>query len=160
MNLADIGQLVQARRSALGLSQAQLATMSGLSRATINQLEGGTLVDLGAAKLIALLNLVGIKLDAGASKGHQSALQSISRSASVSYKTLLDPNALATALVDGVLPKQLTPNIATLLDEAPMALIVAAVEEVAANSRTSPKLLWKHVFHWARELQSPRGVWA
>jgi len=160
MNLSDIGQLVHARRSVLGLSQAQLATLSGLSRATINQLEGGTLVDLGAAKLIALLNLVGITLDAGASKGHQSALQSISRSASVSYKTLLDPNALATALVDGVLPKQLTPHIATLLDEAPMALIVAAVEEVAAISSTSPKLLWKHVFHWARELQSPRGVWA
>jgi len=47
-----------------------------------------------------------------------------------------------------------------LLDEAPMGLIVAAVEEVAANTSTSPKLLWKHVFHWARDLQSPRGVWA
>lgn len=160
MNLADIGQLVHARRSALGLSQAQLATLSGLSRATINQLEGGTLVDLGAAKLIALLNLVGIKLDAGASKGQQNALQSVSRNASVSYKKVLDPNALAAALVDGVLPKQLTPHIATLLDEAPMALIVAAVEEVAAIRSTSPKLLWKHVFNWARELQSPRGVWA
>jgi hypothetical protein len=36
--------------------------MSGLSRATINQLETGSLVDLGATKLIALLDLVGPEL--------------------------------------------------------------------------------------------------
>lgn len=160
MNLADIGQLVHTRRIALGLSQAQLAAMSGLSRATINQLEGGSLVDLGAAKLIALLDLVGINLDAGARKGHQGALQSVNQSASVSYKTLLNPAALAAALVDGALPKQLTPHIATLLDEAPMSLIVAAVEEVATASSMSPKLLWKHVFNWAKALHSPRGAWA
>jgi transcriptional regulator with XRE-family HTH domain len=65
MNLADIGQLVHERRQALGLSQARLALMSGLSRATINQLETGSLVDLGAAKLIALLDLVGLNLAAG-----------------------------------------------------------------------------------------------
>jgi hypothetical protein len=79
---------------------------------------------------------------------------------SVSYKTQMNPASLATALVDGALPKELTPHIATLLDEAPMSLIVAALEEVAISSSTSPKLLWKHVFHWARDLPSPRGVWA
>ena len=160
MNLADIGQLVHARRTALGLSQARLATMSGLSRATINQLETGSLVDLGAAKLIALLYLIGINLDAGTRKGHQHALQSVSQSASVSYKSALDPAALAAAMVDGALPERLTPHIATLLDEAPLSLIVAAVEEVATASRMSPKLLWKHLFHWAKHLHSPRGVWA
>ena len=160
MNLADIGQLVHARRTALGLSQARLATMSGLSRATINQLETGSLVDLGAAKLIALLYLIGINLDAGTRKGHQHALQSVSQSASVSYKSALDPAALAAAMVDGALPERLTLHIATLLDEAPLSLIVAAVEEVATASSMSPKLLWKHLFHWAKHLHSPRGVWA
>ena len=160
MNLADIGQLVHARRTALGLSQARLATMSGLSRATINQLETGSLVDLGAAKLIALLYLIGINLDAGTRKGHQHALQSVSQSASVSYKSVLDPAALAAAMVDGALPERLTLHIATLLDEAPLSLIVAAVEEVATARRMSPKLLWKHLFHWAKHLHSPRGVWA
>lgn len=139
MNLADIGQLVHGRRQALGLSQARLALMSGLSRATINQLETGCLVDL-----------VGLNLDAGTRKGHAHALQSVSQSASVSYKTLLDP----AALVDGALPKGITPHIATLLDEVPLSLIVAAVEEVASQSSTPPKLLWKHVFHWAKDLHS------
>lgn len=50
-----IGQLVQTRREALGLSQARLALLAGLSRATINPLENGSLVDLGAAKLLALI---------------------------------------------------------------------------------------------------------
>ncbi len=160
MNLADIGQLVHARRLALGLSQAQLATMGGLSRATVNQLENGSLVDLGAAKLIGLLDLVGINLDAGTRKGHKHALQSVSQSASVSYKTMLEPAELAAALVGGELPKGITPHISTMLDEAPLSLIVAAVEEVASSSSMAPKLLWKHLFHWARDLQSPRRVWA
>lgn len=160
MNLAHIGLLVQQRRTALGLSQARLAALAGLSRATINQLETGALVDLGATKLMALLDLVGLTLDAGVRQGQQHALQSVSQSASVSYKTVLDPATLAAALVDGDLPARITPHVATLLDEAPLSLIVAAVEEVAAQRQLSPKLLWKHLFAWAQALQSPRAVWA
>lgn len=160
MNLADIGHLVHQRRMALGLSQARLAALAGLSRATINQLESGALVDLGAAKLIALLDLVGISLDAGARRAPQHALQSVSQTASVSYKTVLDPAALAAALVDGQLPAPITPHVATLLDEAPLSLIVAAVEEVSAQSHRAPKLLWKHLIAWAHALHSPREVWA
>ena len=160
MNLADIGQLVQMRRTELGLSQARLAALSGLSRATINQLETGALVDLGVSKLMALLDIVGLDLDASAHKGHLQALQSLSRTASVSYKKLLDPAALAAALVDGDLPKGITPHIATMLDEAPLSMIVAAVAEVAAATHQPPKRLWKHLIHWAHELHSPRGVWA
>ena len=159
MNVAEIGRLVRARRIALGLSQALLASLSGLSRATVNQLETGALVDLGAAKLIALLDLLGLAFFADASKTRQRALQSVSQTASVSYKLALDPTALAAALVDGELPPSITPHIATLLDEAPLALIVAAVEEVAVASSQSPKLIWKHLLQWARDLKSPREVW-
>lgn len=159
MNLADIGYLVHQRRVALGLSQARLAALAGLSRATINQLENGALVDLGAAKLIALLDLVGINLDAGPRKGQQHALQLVSQTASVSYKTVLNPDTLAAALIDGELPAHITPQVATLLDEAPLSLIIAAVEEVAGTSQLSPKLLWKHLVAWAHDLRSPRAVW-
>ena len=131
-----------------------------MSRATINQLENGALVDLGATKLIALLDLVGIHLDAGTSKSQLHALQSLSQTASVSYKTVLDPEALAAALIDGELPVLISPQVATLLDEAPLSLIVAAVEEVAGQSQQAPKLLWKHLIAWAHLLQSPRPVWA
>lgn len=160
MNLADIGHLVQARREALGLSQARLARLAGLSRATINQLENGNLVDLGAAKLMALLNLLGMDLAAQTRAPRTQALALLSQTASVSYKTALTPEALSNALVDGALPAALVPQVATLLDEAPLALIVAGVEEVASRTHTPPKTLWKHLTTWAQQLQSPRAIWA
>jgi transcriptional regulator with XRE-family HTH domain len=160
MNLADIGHLIQTRRESLGLSQARLAKLAGLSRATINQLENGSLVDLGAAKLMVLLNLLGVDLSAQTRAPHAQALNLLSETASVSYKTALLPEALASAMIDGTLPASILPQVATLLDEAPLQLIVACVEEVATRSHTSPKTLWKHLSKWAHDLQSPRAAWA
>lgn len=160
MNLTSIGQLVQRRRQALGLSQARLAKLSGLSRATINQLETGTIVDLGAAKLMVLLELLGVTLDASERPAHDHALVLASQTASVSYRDVLKPEALAAAMVEGRLPAEITPHVATLLDEAPLTIIVGAVEEVARNTQCPAKTLWKHVLQWAHDLQSPRVVWA
>lgn len=160
MNLASIGQLVQQRRQVLGLSQARLARLSGLSRATINQLETGNIVDLGAAKLIALLDLLGLTLDAAERPKRNNALALASRTASVSYKEVLTPEALTAAMVDGELPANITPQVATLLDEAPLSLIVGTVEEVARHTHCPAKTLWKHLLQWAHDLQSPRAVWA
>ena len=47
MTLSDIGHAVRTRRTELGLSQVQLARLSGLSRQTLVGLENGTLNDLG-----------------------------------------------------------------------------------------------------------------
>ncbi len=160
MNLSSIGQLVKQRRQLLGLSQARLARLSGLSRATINQLETGIILDLGAAKLIALLDLLGLTLDAAERPQRQNALALASRTASVSYKEVLTPEALAAALVDGQLPAHITPQVATMLDEAPLPLIVGAVEEVARRTHCPAKTLWKHLVQWAHDLRSPRTVWA
>lgn len=160
MNLVSIGQLVKQRRQILGLSQARLARMSGLSRATINQLEAGTIVDLGAAKLIAMLDLLGLTLDAAERPQRDNALALASRTASVSYKEVLTPEALTDALVGGQLPASITAHVATLLDEAPLPLIVGAVDEVARHTHCPAKTLWKHLLQWAHELQSPRTVWA
>jgi len=66
MNLIDIGHAVRIRRSELGLSQAQLAQLSGLSRQTLVGLENGTLSDLGvnqAGEVMAVLGLDSPKLD-------------------------------------------------------------------------------------------------
>ena len=47
MGLIGIGKAVRNRRKDLGLSQQQLAHLSGLSRQTLVGLENGTLHDLG-----------------------------------------------------------------------------------------------------------------
>jgi transcriptional regulator with XRE-family HTH domain len=162
MHLKDLAPLIQARRQALGLSQGRLAKLCGLSRATINQLENGSLVDLGAAKLLALLQLLNIEINAQErpAKAKANALALLSQTASVSYKRSLKPAELSQALAQGTLPEAIAPHIASLLDEAPLALILAGVEQVALQTQVPAKQLWKHLTQWAHALQSPRAVWA
>ncbi|MFN7505798.1 MAG: helix-turn-helix domain-containing protein [Limnobacter sp.] len=159
MNLNHIGLLVQQRRQEIGLSQGRLARLSGLSRATINQLESGTIQELGAVKLIGLLDLLGITLETGHTRRKRNALKLVSQTASVSYKNTLDSSALAQALVAGELPTNMLPHVATLLDEAPLPLIVSAIEEIADDYKLAPKSLWKNMTKWAEQLKSNRGVW-
>ena len=160
MNLFEIGALVQSRREQLGLTQLQLTRLAGLSRETVSQLEEGTLKELGVNKLLILFDLLGLDLASGQPKQLRHALQMASQSASVSYKTVMQPKELQTALVSGVVPVSLTAHIATFLDEAPLALLVAAVQEAAQRGRVPMKLIWQHLEQWAVEFQSPRAVWA
>jgi transcriptional regulator with XRE-family HTH domain len=151
---------VQSRREQLGLTQLQLTRLAGLSRETVSQLEEGTLKELGVNKLLILFDLLGLDLASGQPKQLRHALQMASQSASVSYKTVMQPKELQTALVSGVVPVSLTAHIATFLDEAPLALLVAAVQEAAQRGRVPMKLIWQHLEQWAVEFQSPRAVWA
>jgi transcriptional regulator with XRE-family HTH domain len=160
MNLHEIGKLVRERRDTLGLSQDRLAKLAGLSRATINQLETGALVDLGVIKLACLLELVGLTFEAHARATPHRGLLMASRTASVSYKTQLDAGQLAKALATGEVPPGLLPHVATFLDEAQLPLVVSAVEEAAKRGRVPPKRIWQHVVRWASEIDSPRRVWS
>jgi transcriptional regulator with XRE-family HTH domain len=164
MNLREFGAHVRERRESLGLTQGRLAKLAGLSRATINQLETGTLNDLGVTKLAALMDVVGLRLEvasrAGKAAGPRRSLLKLSRTASVSYKTPLEPGQLTRALVTGELPDALLPHMATLLDEAPLPLVASAVEEAAERGHVPPKRIWRHLERWAQQLHSPRQVWA
>ena len=115
---------------------------------------------LRAVVWLVVLDLLGMDLDARPRAPRPKALALLSQTASVSYKHALPPGALADALVAGTLPPALVPQVATLLDEAPLPLIVAGVAEVALRTHTPPKLLWKHLATWAQALQSPRAAWA
>jgi transcriptional regulator with XRE-family HTH domain len=160
MQLREVGAAVKARREELGLSQQTLSRLAGLSRATINQLERGTLRDLGVAKLFRLLGLLGLDLGAPrvGRRGH--GLTMASRTASVSYRRALDADSLARALASGTIPRGMEPHVATLLDEAPLEIVVRAVEEAARRERVDPRRIWRNLAGWATELRSPRRVWA
>ena len=60
MNLIDIGHAVGARRVELGLTQAQLARLSGLARQALVRLEDGTLSDLGVDRVGQVLAVLGL----------------------------------------------------------------------------------------------------
>lgn len=160
MKLPEIGQRIRERREELGLSQDRLAKLSGLSRVTVNQLETGSIGDLGVSKLLNLLELLGLMLDTHSRPSKAHGLRMASRTASVSYKKELTSRELSHALANGVFPLGIAPHVATLLDEAPLQIIVSAVEEAAHQEHVAPKAIWRHVIKWAHELQSSRKVWA
>jgi len=160
MNLREIGLKVGRRRTDLGLSQERLAKLCGLSRSTIHHLEKGSLNDLGAAKLLSLLSLLGLDVITQEHTKKHHGLDMASKTASVSYKTKLQSSDLSKSLVSGELPEKIYPHVATLLDEAPLAIIVSAVEEAAYANHVAPKVIWKNIDRWAHEMHSPRSVWA
>ena len=62
MQLPELGPILQQARKQAGLSQEQLAAPLGMSRATISAIEGGRCEEIGFAKLIALLDMVGLEV--------------------------------------------------------------------------------------------------
>ncbi|MDB5803564.1 MAG: family transcriptional regulator [Betaproteobacteria bacterium] len=152
MQLAQIGDLIQTRRMQVGLSQQRLATLAGLSRLTINQLERGTFKDFGAAKLIALASLLRIDISAQVKPAKANGLFMAAVTSGVSHRRQFDKKALARALSSGVIPSGFRAHISALLGEAPLEILVKAVEEAAEQEGVAPKKIWGHVFRWAKDL--------
>jgi DNA-binding XRE family transcriptional regulator len=69
MTLTDLGPLLKQARREARLSQEQLAKPLGMSRATISALESGRCEELGFAKLVALLDMVGLEIVVAPRKG-------------------------------------------------------------------------------------------
>ena len=163
MNLIDIGQAVRARRTELGLSQAQLAHLSGLSRQTLVGLENGTLTDLGVnrvGQVMAVLGLDSPKPDTLARR-RKRGLWMAAKTASVSYARELAPEALEKALASGDVPLPFVPHLAHLLDEAPVPIVVMAVEETASRAHLPPRQVWRNVAKLAESLSvHRRALWA
>ena len=159
MNLMHLSTLVRTRRLALGLSQAQMANLTGLSRTTINLFENNALNDLGMAKGLHLMAVLGIELQASPLGRPKNALVMASRSSSVSYKEPMSAKELFDALASGAIPPNKRAHVATLIDELPVGMIVSAVEEVAIQANVSPKKIWRHITQWAKDFQSPRRAW-
>ena len=98
MNLREIGLKVGQRRTELGLSQDRLAKLCGPSRSTIHHLEKGSLNDLGAAKLLSLLSLLGLDVITQEHHKKHHGLDMASKTASVSYRSKLKSSDLSLSL--------------------------------------------------------------
>lgn len=158
MQLYEIGQHVAQRRTELQLSQAQLAKLAGLSRLTINQLESGRLKDLGVAKLLHLLNVLGLDLTLQAQPNRRGLFKA-TVAANVSYQQELTQERLADALATGTIPAGCEAQVSAILDEAPLPVVIKAVEEAASQTGVRPKRIWKHLANWSRDLHLYRQVW-
>ena len=161
----EMGSTVKARRTDMGLTQATLARLSGLSRATVNQIENNTLKDLSINRAVKLLGAMGLSLTASAARARQhvgartSALDIAARTASVSYKIVLPAKALRRCLETARIPAGFEPHLSTLLDEAPVSLLARLVEELHVQNGVERALLWQHMRGMARGLGCQRDIW-
>ncbi len=83
------------------------------------------------------------------------------KNASVSDVQEVPPDTLGHALASGSVPKGRVAHLTHLLDEAPVPLVVMAVEEAAAKEGVAPKAVWRSVAKLAQSLAAHRlGFWA
>jgi hypothetical protein len=107
-----------------------------------------------------LLSLLGLDVITQEHSKKHLGLDMASKTVSVSYKTKLQSADLSHSLACGELPDAIYPHVATLLDEAPLEMIVSAVEEAAIKNHVAPKFIWKNIHRWAQDMHSPRSAWA
>lgn len=175
--LLELGHTVRARRSDMGLTQTALARLSGLSRATVSQLETGTIKDLSLTRAARLLGVLGLavniasphpKLELTASPGAPGTLTGPARStpidiaartASTSYREALSGEQLRHALLTGDVAANRQPHLRALLDEAPLGLLASVVEQLHLNEGTPRAEIWQRMGEIARRLQTGREIW-
>ncbi|WP_129780669.1 helix-turn-helix transcriptional regulator [Peristeroidobacter soli] len=161
----ELGHALRARRTDMGLSQAQVAALSGLSRQTVNQIETGAAPDLGlnkAERLAGVLGLV-LRVDAGrpgsSKAAKMSALARAAATASVSFRRRLARPALERILASGELPEKYIPHVHALLDDAPVSLLGAVAEQLHDEAKLSREAVWKNYRNLARQVKSRRDIW-
>jgi len=62
--LQELGEAVVARRRSLGLRQAAVARQAGITPESLSRLERGRSAEFGTRKLLAVLAVLGMELDA------------------------------------------------------------------------------------------------
>ena len=76
-DLIEIGEQVRAARRASGLSQAALATRSGVSRSRIDALENGRILEIGFRHLSRILSALGLTLNLNEERSRRPTLEDL-----------------------------------------------------------------------------------
>ncbi len=152
MRLAEIGARIREARRSLGWTQETLAERAGISRPTLNQLENGVARDLGAAKILRLLDAVGLELIIITTVSRRSPdhVSIAVTAANVGFKTSLTEDELVRALLTGVAPERKRPHLRRLFEDSPASLLRNLQEQV--GKWTKPGKVRKNFLKLARAL--------
>ncbi|MCI4430222.1 MAG: helix-turn-helix transcriptional regulator [Burkholderiales bacterium] len=164
--LQELGTAVKTRRSDMGLTQAALARISGLSRSTVNSLENGSIRDLSVNRAHKLLEAIGLSLSIPevrprikqSAVARSAALEVAARTANVSYKTQATGEHIRTALLKAEVPSAAFANVRALLEEAPVSMLARVVEQIHAESKTSRADVWKNMRAVAQRMHVQRDI--
>lgn len=161
---AELGASVRQRRTDMGLTQAAVAALSGLSRATINQLEkGASKTDLSLNRAARLAEALGLNLMVGLQErlhsGTNRAVDVAAQLASVSYRHPLKAIQLRNVLLGGEIASEFLPHLNALLDEAPVSLLAQVVEQLHEEDGIGRTQIWQQMRTLARRLKSSRDLW-
>lgn len=136
MRFFEIGPAVHKARISAHLTQLELARRAGLTRTTVNQVETGSCRDLGARKVIALLEALGLEMQVRAVEmpRRKDYLRMACRSANTSFRIAMTPDELARALLTGKVAPELRPHLRALFDEAPSVVLQGVLDQVVAST--------------------------
>jgi hypothetical protein len=82
------------------------------------------------------------------------------QSTSVSYRSELTDKQLLTALSTGKIQQDYVPHISTLLDEAPIPIVVMALLQASQSSGIPMTVMWKNVEQLSWQVKSHRhAIW-
>jgi transcriptional regulator with XRE-family HTH domain len=125
MELSEIGNRIRSERRTKGLTQARLAEEAGLSRATLNGLEKGTVRELGFHKVDAILGILGFELSPTQAKKGTGPSPALMKRMARRYVWWQPPE---TSVAD---PRRV---IAQVMDVGTLEDIQALAEEVGRNT--------------------------
>jgi transcriptional regulator with XRE-family HTH domain len=164
--MPELSAAVKIRRGDMGLTQSRLAALSGLSRATVNQVETGAIKDLSLSRAARLLRALGLAVTVtaprtqarGPALARDSALVLAARTAGVSYRGSMSAGALEEVLRTGLVPHDILPHVRALLDEASPALLAAVVEQLHLEDGVERAQVWRTMRTLAHQLKCS-SVW-
>lgn len=134
--------VIRTRCDALGLSLAHAQRLV-------------TVAQTGYADTQALLWVLGLDFSTLAPLAPRRWLWMAAQTASVSYRETLTPEALTLILTTGSVPAAFSSHVLHLLDEAPIQLVVMAVEQAAQQSEVPIATIWHNV----ERIAGRQGVW-
>lgn len=161
LTVSALGAVIRTHRRASGLSQKDLAKAAGVSRATLNYLESGREdMEIGASKLLALLDVLGIPVGVAAEVSRDADQARVEQAiSSLGKGRKLPEGDLMEALASGRIPPKAEAGLTAFLEAAPEGAGPAAVRLAAARSGKPPKEITRNGRALAKAIHVVAPVW-
>jgi hypothetical protein len=136
---ADVETAISVRCAALGLARSQAQALADSEPFPSD-----------------LVHVLGLNRETLAPLATKSWLWVAAMTSSVSYRSVLTPETLLAVLVSSNVPDEFKAHVMHFLNEAPMQIVVMAIEQAAQQSGVPIVDIWRNVAQLNRKLQGVR----